>query len=63
MIYVNFHVYIISLKLIWLLKLPLDQKSIIIYYKFNGDFKSHNNFGGHKVDMTLTYIITLFFKP
>lgn len=42
-------------KLIWLLKLPLDQKSIMIYHKFNGDFKSHINFGwtqdGHGVDM------------
>jgi hypothetical protein len=32
-------------KLMWLLKSPLDQNSIMIYYKFNGDFKSHINFG------------------
>jgi hypothetical protein len=29
----------------WLLKLPLDQNSIMIYHNFNGDFKSHINFG------------------
>jgi hypothetical protein len=34
--------------LTWLLKSPLDQNLIMIYYKFNGDFKSHINFGGTK---------------
>jgi hypothetical protein len=29
----------------WLLKSPLDQNPIVIYQKFNGDFKSHINFG------------------
>jgi hypothetical protein len=29
----------------WLLKLPLDQNPKVIYQKFNGDFKSHINFG------------------
>jgi hypothetical protein len=32
----------------WLLKPPLDQNPIMIYHKFNGDFKSHINFGGIK---------------
>jgi hypothetical protein len=31
-----------------LLKLSLDQNSIVIYEKFNGDFKSHINFGETK---------------
>jgi hypothetical protein len=42
----------------WLLKLSSDQKSIIIHHKSNGDFKSYITFGGHKVNMGLTYIIT-----
>jgi hypothetical protein len=29
----------------WLLKSPLDQNSIMIYHKFNGDFKRQINFG------------------
>jgi hypothetical protein len=29
----------------WILKSPLYQNSIMIYHKFNGDFKSHINFG------------------
>jgi hypothetical protein len=32
-------------KLMWLLKSPLEQNPIMIYHKFNGDFKSHINFG------------------
>jgi hypothetical protein len=32
----------------WLLKSPLDQNSIMIYHKFNGDFKSHIKFGRTK---------------
>jgi hypothetical protein len=28
----------------WLLKSPLDQNLIMIYHKFNGDFKNHINF-------------------
>jgi hypothetical protein len=39
----------------WLLKSPLDQNSIMIYHKFNDDFKSHINFerikGGQGDDM------------
>jgi len=35
-------------KLMWLLKSPLDQNPIMIYHKFNGDFKSHINFGRKK---------------
>jgi hypothetical protein len=35
----------VLLKLMWLLKSPLDQNSILIYHKFNGDFKSYINFG------------------
>jgi hypothetical protein len=35
---------IILPKLMWLLKLPLDQNPIVIYYKFNGNFKSYINF-------------------
>jgi hypothetical protein len=31
-------------KFMWLLKLPLDQNSIMIYHKFNSNFKSHINF-------------------
>jgi hypothetical protein len=42
-----------SPKLMWLLKSPLDQKSIIIYHKFNDDYKSHINFGEHKVDIEI----------
>jgi len=34
--------------LMWLLKSPLDQNPIMIYHKFNGDFKSHINFGRKK---------------
>jgi hypothetical protein len=31
--------------LMWLLKSPLDQNLIMIYHKFNSDFKNHINFG------------------
>jgi hypothetical protein len=31
-------------KLMWLLKLLFDQNLIMIYYKFNGNFKSYINF-------------------
>jgi hypothetical protein len=31
-------------KLMWFLKSPLDQNPIVIYQKFNGNFKSHINF-------------------
>jgi hypothetical protein len=34
--------------LMWLLKSPLDQNLIVIFYKFNGDFKSLINFEGTK---------------
>jgi len=44
----------------WLLKSPLDQNSIVIYRKFNGDFKSHINFGGQKEDKGMMCSITLF---
>jgi hypothetical protein len=37
--------HFVLLKLMWLLKLLLNQNSIVIYRKFNGDFKSHINFG------------------
>jgi hypothetical protein len=37
-----------SQKLMWLLKSQLDQNPIVIHHKFNGDFKSHINFGGTK---------------
>jgi len=41
--------------MMWLLKSPLDQNLIVVYHKFNGNFKSHINFGGtkggHKGDM------------
>jgi hypothetical protein len=33
-------------KLMWLLKSPLDQNSIMVYHKFNDDFMSHINFRG-----------------
>jgi hypothetical protein len=29
----------------WLLKSPLEKNSIMIYHKYNGDFKSHIKFG------------------
>jgi hypothetical protein len=32
----------------WLLKSSLDQNSIMIYHKSNGNFKSHINFRGIK---------------
>jgi hypothetical protein len=35
-------------KLMWLLKLPLYKILRVINQKFNGDFKSHINFGGTK---------------
>jgi hypothetical protein len=35
----------VSLKMKWLLKPLLDQNSIMIYYKSNGNFKSHIIFG------------------
>jgi hypothetical protein len=35
----------VPLKLLWLLKSPLDQNLIVIYHKFNSDFKSHINLG------------------
>jgi hypothetical protein len=51
---VTYH-HFVFLKLTWLLKSPFDQNSIMIYHKFNGDFKSHINFGrikgGQKDDM------------
>jgi hypothetical protein len=37
------HLFVLP-KLMWLLKLSLDQNLIMIYHKFNGDFKSHVNF-------------------
>ena len=46
-------------KLLWLLKLPLDQNSIFICHKFNNDFKSNINFGEHKEDMDFPSTITL----
>jgi hypothetical protein len=46
------HITILSLfylfKINVALKLPLDQNLIVIYHKFNGDFKSHINFGRTK---------------
>jgi hypothetical protein len=44
----------------WLLKSLLDQNSIVIYHKFNGDFKSHINFGGQKEDKGMMCNITLY---
>jgi hypothetical protein len=43
----------------WLLKSPLDQNPRVIYQKFNGDFKSHINFGGQKEDKGMMCSITL----
>lgn len=40
--------HIIYLSFFYPLKSPLDQNSIMIYHKFNGDFKSHINFKGTK---------------
>jgi len=36
----------VPLKMIWLLKLPCDQNSILINHKLNGNFKSHLIFRG-----------------
>jgi hypothetical protein len=36
----------VLLKMMWLLKLPLDQNLIVIYHKSNSDFKSHIIFIG-----------------
>jgi hypothetical protein len=46
----TYHLFVLflSLKLMWLLKLLLDQNIIMIYHKFNGNFKSHINFKGDK---------------
>jgi len=43
----------------WLLKSPLDQNPIVIYQKFNGNFKSHIDFGGQKEDKKMMCSITL----
>jgi hypothetical protein len=48
------HVPLVFPKLMCLLKSPLDQNSIVIYHKFNGDFKSHTSFWRHKGDMGVT---------
>jgi len=53
----TYHPFVI-LKLTWLLKLPLDQNPIMIYHKFNGDFKSHINLGGQKEDKWMICNIT-----
>jgi hypothetical protein len=45
-------------KLMWLFKSPLDQNSIVIYQKFNGDFKSHINFEGKNEDKGMMCSIT-----
>jgi len=37
----------------------LDQNKIMIYHKFNGDFKSHINFRGQKEDKEMICNITL----
>jgi hypothetical protein len=39
-----------SLKFMCLLKLLLNKKSIMIYYKSNCNFKNHINFGEYKID-------------
>jgi hypothetical protein len=49
-----------------LLKLSLDQNSIVVYHKFNGDFKSHINFGrtkgGHNDNLYhYSFVISLKF--
>jgi hypothetical protein len=45
MLYIIFlSFFFIFLKLMWLLKLLLHQNLIMIYHKFNSDFKSHVNF-------------------
>jgi len=46
----------VSPKLMWLLKSPLNQNSIVIYYKFNGDFKKSHQFWG---DMDLTLLLLI----
>jgi hypothetical protein len=46
------------LKLMYLLKSPLDQNLIAIYYKFYSDFKSHIIFLKHKRDMKMACSIT-----
>jgi hypothetical protein len=43
-LFIYFFPHFVPPKLMWLLKSPLDQNSIVIYHKFNGDFKSHINF-------------------
>jgi hypothetical protein len=35
-------------KIMWLLKSLFDQNPIMIYHKFNGNFKNQMNFGGIK---------------
>jgi len=50
----TYHPFVLP-KLMWLLKSQLDQNPIMIYHKFNGNFKSHMNFerikGGQWDDM------------
>jgi hypothetical protein len=40
------HAIILSLKADVAFKITMDQTLIVIYPKFNSDFKSHNNFKG-----------------
>jgi len=52
--------HFVPLKLMWLLKSPLDQNTIMIYDKFNGDFKSHINFKGTKwMICSITHLLML----
>jgi hypothetical protein len=44
MIYIILMSFFYSLKLMWLLKLPLYQNLIMTYHKFNDNLKSHINF-------------------
>jgi hypothetical protein len=47
------------LRMIWFLKLPFDQNSIIINYKSNGDLRVTSFLEGHKSDTRGTCSITL----
>lgn len=44
MLHITPYSHFVPSKLMWLLKLLFDQNLIVIYHKFNGDFKNQINF-------------------
>jgi hypothetical protein len=46
--------------LAWLLKLPLDQNSILIYHEFNDNFKSHKATSKKKSEQKCIVFLILY---